>query len=309
MELLILSATSPINEGDAGVVTCYVDIATGLDTNVGTVSSPMKTIRGALLKYDFGPAPKLLLKVKAGVYGIFDHFGETNPSNTTLSCVTWGAGQVICTNEYTVSWTLESGSTWYCSSAGQAYADYSSSVWDGQYPDTWGEYGYMKKVNDLATCNSTANSYFVDQPTARVYVHTTDGRQPDVNTHVFNAWNSPGQYKSYGSIMQNLECYFEGFTFLGGASAFGLQQANDGLFTKAQFKDCTFKYTTGATINQLGYLEVAFDSCLVSSSYNDGISYQAYGASLPPSGLEINCESRMCGLPMTSTSNQAFYDA
>jgi hypothetical protein len=297
---------SPIAEGDEGVKTVYVDIATGVDTNPGTEALPYKSINGALLANSYTVTLKLLMKVKPGTYGVADNFNEKVPEQYSFSCVPWGEGTVICSNEIPDRvWTLSSGSTWYCDVAGFGYAEYGSTVWDGKSPNQWGDYIGLAKVADLATCNSTAGSYFVDTALFRVYVHTLDGRQPDANIHVFQAWNAPGQFSSHGSLVQNLECYFEGFAFLGGQASFNLQQQNAGVHTTAQFKNCQFKYASGSGVFYvLGAINVALEDCIGSSGYSDIFTYQSYGANAPPTALEVNVEARMSGVPMAGTANQ-----
>lgn len=298
--------TSSINEGDPGVKTVYVDIATGVDSNPGTEALPYKSVYGATLANGYSITPKLLIKIKAGTYGVHENLNDINPENPNFSCVPWGTGDIIFSNEVPDRvWTLVSGAMWSCPVGGFSYAENGATVWDGAFPDAWGDYGVMDPVADAATCEATPGTYFVNTPGVSVYVHTQDGRQPDSDIHVFQAWNAPGQYLNYAVLVVDLFAYFEGITFLGGNVAFSVIQNSSGVRTQIQFKDCTFKYTKGsASMYVLGPIDVALDSCVCSNSYQDNISYQQYGSLPPPTGLEIGVESRMCGVTDTGTTDQ-----
>ena len=298
--------TSSINEGDPGVTTVYVDVVTGVDSNPGTEALPFKSVYGAVSVKDYTSAPKLIVKIKAGTYGVHENLNDKLPENLNLSCVPWGTGDIIFSNEIPDRvWTLVSGAMWSCPVGGFSFAEYGSTVWDDAFPDAWGDYSALTPVNDAVTCEATPGSYFVDTPGVSVYVHTQDGRQPDSDIHVFQAWNAPGQYGSYGSLVFDLFGYFEGITFLGGQFAFGVTQSNSGVRTQIQFKDCTFKYARGSgSAYVLGPVDGAFDSCVCSSNHQDNITYQAYGSLPPPTGLEVGVESRMSGVINTGTSDQ-----
>lgn len=299
------SASTSLVEGGPGVTTYYVDKATGLDTNPGTSALPYKTIYKALLN-NRGVAPKMLLKVNGGTYYLTENFHNSNPEAVEFACVSWDGNPVICSDEIPgLTWTLDASNTYYASVAGYGYANYASSVWDGSIPDAWGDHVALIPSASIAACKAVAGTYYTDTASSRVYVHTSDGRAPDANIHVFEAWGGPGQYIDFPGAPANGICYFENIHFRGGAGTFIVKQTSATYTTIAQFKNCTFKYATGTqSVNCLGNVDIAFENCTASANHGDNFSYGDYGGGPAPRALEIGCESRMCGAIMTGTANQ-----
>lgn len=298
----------PLTEGAPGVSTYYIDKATGNDSNPGTASQPFKTFYKAAT-IGRSEAPNMLLKVKGGTYLQAENLGSFQNQALKLAVVPWDGAPIICTNEIPMtgaSWTLDTGATYYASLAGYHYAEYNSTVWDGAFPDAWGDHKPLLPAATLADCRATAGTFFLDDPSAtRIYVHTQDGRAPDANIHVFEANGAPGAFVDFAGSPASTELYVEGITFLGGAAAFYTQQKDNVNVTKAIFKNCTMKYSKGNYCSYVsGNVLVAHINCVVAKSYGDCISYEAY-AGPSPVGLEINCEARGAGCTLTnSISNQ-----
>lgn len=297
-------------EGASGVTTYYVDKATGADTNPGTAAQPWKTMQKACT-VSRATAPSMLLKVKGGTYYLPENLNVFVPQATSFSVVSWDGNPVICSNENPnitpASWTLDSDSTYYASVSGYGYSEYRSSVWDAKVGDGFGDYLPLIPAASIAACKATANTYYTDTASLRVYVHCSDNRAPDADIHVFEAWGSPGQYKDYGGSPAVGACYFENIHFVGGAITFSLEQSHATNTTSAVFNGCSFKYG-GIAYPQLvkisGNVDVALYDCLVAESHADGFSYHSYGANPAPRGIEINCEARRCGTILTGTENQ-----
>jgi len=297
-----------LTEGGDGVTTYYVDKATGVDTNAGTSAAPFKTIFKAI-SIGRATTQKMLIKVKGGNYYLTENFNNKVPEAMYLSVISWDGQPVICTNEnpniVPASWTLDSDNTYWASVASYGYSEYRSSVWDGSVGDAFGDDVPLVPAASIVACKASAGTYYTDQASLRVYVHTLDNRAPDADIHVYEAWNTPGQYTDYPAAPQAGNCYFENIHFRGGASPFNLANTNATNKIIGVFYDCSFKY---GAINRLvqvqGYIDVALVDCLAAAGHADGFSYHAYGGNTPPTAIEIGCEARMCGAILTGTANQ-----
>lgn len=297
-------------EGASGVTTYYVDKATGVDTNPGTAIAPFKTIYKAVLA-SRATAPTMLIKVKGGTYYLTENFTNKIPEATNLSVIPWDDQPVICSNENPnitpASWTLDTDNTYYASVAGYGYSPNRSSVWDAKVGDGFGDYLPLVPVASIALVKTTANSYYTELATSRVYAHCSDNRAPDADIHVFEAWGTPGQYKNYAGSPANGRCYFENIHFRGGARSFALQNTHETNTFTSVFNGCTFKYGGVSVVASLqldGNGEIALVDCLVTESHTDGFSYHSYSTFPAPRAIEINCEARCCGSILTGTANQ-----
>lgn len=296
-------------EGAAGVTTYYVDKATGLDTNPGTALLPFQTLK-KVCQVSRATAPTILCKVKGGTYYIDENLG-TIANATNFSVIPWDDQPVICTTENPnitpASWTLDTDNTYYASVAGYGFSPNRSSVWDAKVGDAYGDYLPLVPVASVALVKATANTYYTELATERVWAHCSDNRAPDADIHVFEGFGSPGKYQDYAGSPANGRFYCESIHFRGGARNFTVQQTSATYTTTAVFNGCTFKYGGSGTAGAVqldGNSDIAIVNCLVAESHADGFTYHSYGSNPAPRALEISCEARRCGSILTGTANQ-----
>ena len=163
------------------------------------------------------------------------------------------------------------------------------------------EYGPLTLVADVATCDSTAGSYFWDAGLI-LYVHPFDGRAADSNVQPTTtsssgaAWANP----SVGAIL-----WMENIDFIGGATAFA-NTSNDASF-RTYRKNCTYQAsnTDGTTTTTAA---AGIDHYWQNGAYNtggDGLSQYGTTASSNdgPWKVEMNCRARRNGHDGSTANN------
>lgn len=285
-------------EGDPGVTTKYVDVATGSDANPGTSALPYKTAYPASII-----AGDVIIKVKGGVYSRANGLQDAIPNCTNLQMQSWDGNPVYLTNNCDLtgaSWALDTGTTYKATVPG--YTAYGPTVWDASDPDAYGDHKALLPAASLAACRATPGTFFGDSGTL-VYVNLHDGRVPDNDVIVYDAWGTPFGFVSTGGFTFERRLYVENFHFEGGGIPARVMAQSTYKIT-ADFKNCSFKYSRllGAFDVQ-GLVDVTTFNCVAAKSHLDGFSYLAYGAGLP-SAMEINCEARTCGMVAGSLANQ-----
>lgn len=263
----------------------YVNVTTGNNSNSGLSSgAAVKTIQKAIQLVAASGATTANIYIAAGFYDRNNHFrGETAAVNINFI----GQGDVIS------SATFEA-QTWSSVGSGAYKATRSTvhMVYDKAQTDSYGNATRLATAASSAACISTAGSWYTDG--VDVWVHTTDGREPDSN--VILCLNA-----THVNFAANNTWTFQGITFEGGRSAFDCAAA-PGASSQLVFDRCVFRYS--GSLNGLGVQSVAkvyANRCVAYNNVNDGFNY--HGTAADVKAMEIDCTAYNNGVSGDTSDN------
>lgn len=288
-----------LSEDDPTVFNQYVDIATGNDSNAGTQSAPLKSLRQALL--NAGTGARTAIYAKGGLYDYANSASAGNPAAAMVQLVSWDGNPVISSmHDAGLTWTLESGSTYQATFANQVI-----DVYDAANLTADGDYGLLTLAASLVLCRSTANSYFISGTT--VYVHTFNGRAPDASVRVYKA-TADGLHDHNGKWNNAGSLYLENIRFEGGRYAFyNDTNANPSTWQPNIYgRNCTFKYASaGSSPIVNGDVLAVWQQCTAALNSDDGFHYNPISGSNPATGIEIDCVGRYNGRGVSGACNNS----
>lgn len=283
--------SKPINDSAQGNVVVYVDPVSGNDSNAGTSALPYKSLSKALAT----AAVTLTIYAKPGLYDRTLSWAGVAPIAMNVQVVPWGVGSVVSSMHHAgLVWTLSAGSmyTTTITTAG--------TVFDATNLTADGDYTGLTLVGSSATCQATANSYYVSGTT--IYMRTFDSRTPDSSIRVYTTGTN-GTLNISTSSLSGHTSYLESIEFEGGSNGFYTTIASSSYSGTLYAKSCTFKYSgaRGTSIN--GQWLVVSQSCIAAHNFSDGFNYHSIFGSTGQKVLEIDCIGRWNGRNADGTNN------
>lgn len=180
------------------------------------------------------------------------------------------------------SWTDEGNGVW-----SNVITVDPPKIFDSRHVDSRGELEGFVRVNDLASVQSTQNSYYKDSVSNKLYIHTFDDLTPSINDVMIVTTDQ----HLHAAFAKHL--YFEGINFVTGVFQ---NRADAELHV---YKDCKFTNSSidGYTGN-IGDLKVFFDNCIATKNFADGFNYKDN-----INAIELNCISNYNGLDKNDSIN------
>lgn len=264
-----------------GGKTYYVDMVNGVSSNDGlTLKTAFKSISTALSKED---AETIMLK--GGWYNKDQH---PNPvKNIKIKAIE--GEEVIFGADSPVVWEQYNGATY------KATRSLTIGVWDISNKNNVGEFIKMDKKNNVDEVITSSNSWYFDNLTNEVYVHTFDNRLPDSDIKVTPNVQPFAITSGCSVYLEGIKCYFGAGTTL---------QANStSVYPNFYAKNCEFSYSDNANgLIANGVKLVILKGCESSHNYKDGFSYHE---SYKVNGefIEINCIGRDNGRDNAGNNN------
>ncbi len=265
----------------------YVDVATGNDSNAGTLAAPLKTISAAIAKAD-----AVVVYIKPGTYAYPTGYFNGDLPARSMAFRRWPgeSGSVVW------GW-VDTGLTWaqdetytHCYKTTRSMV---SLVVDRLTTDAAGDLVVLTNVADVATCESTAGSWVAVGST--LYVHRADEAAVTGDNTWVCMWTP--QVKGTGGYTW----YFEHIDFVGVGLKLSTGVAGD--HPLMVVNDCSIKYGAENGIYVTAGTLYLVDSVIAKMS-PDGVNYNASGAYLPY-GLELGCAMRACGVWAKAATAQA----
>ncbi|MER8762903.1 hypothetical protein [Mesorhizobium sp. M0968] len=285
---------------DPDVASIYVDIATGSDINIGSSTSPLKSINAALARCLAGS--KVIIYVKGGLYDFDNCWKSVAPASSTIAVVSWDGVPVISSmHDASLVWSLDSGTTYVATFAGRVV-----NSWDAKTANLTadGDYGRLTLAASLAACQATPGTYFITGTS--IYVNPVDGRSlvadPDLRIYKKHATTTAND--TNGNFQtRNGTIYLEGIYFEGGLSPFFNRLDDPAYKMNVYARDCTFKYGGTDNFDINGDTYCVLQRCIAAWSAQDGFNYHAIFGSLAPQVIEVDCIGRHNGTDTAGTNN------
>ncbi|MER8765813.1 hypothetical protein [Mesorhizobium sp. M0968] len=295
-----LKLASVLSPHDPDVIKIYVDIATGSDINVGSSTSPLKSINAAMARCLAGS--KAIVYVKGGLYDFDNCWKSVAPASSTIAVVSWDGVPVISSmHDAGLVWAPDAGTTYVATFAGRVV-----NVWDAKTANLTadGDYGRLPIAASQAACEATPGSYFIAGTS--IYVNAADGRSlvGDTDLRIYKkhasttANDTNGNYQVLGGTI-----YLQGIHFEGGLSPF-FNRLSDPAFKQNVYpRDCTFKYGGTDNFDINGDTLCILQNCISAWSAQDGNNYHAIFGSAAPQVIEVGCVGRWNGTDTAGTNN------
>jgi hypothetical protein len=240
-----------------------------------------------LTPYMTNPTP-IVINVAEGVYNKTEGF-----NNTAIGCaaVIQGiGGDVIISAEDSLTWTLTSGqtNTYEAAETTQVYR-----VFDSKTIDSNGDYTEYTKKTSIAEVEATPGSWY--WASNKLYVHTTDHREPDTDIHGYLAIK---QIESANNLyLENIEVHGGGSS---STTSYGpVCHSSTNLIYEVYMKNCKVKYSVADNkgifcSKSHGFMENVEAACNDSDGYNYHNTTQV---------LELNCVGRDNGVVGDASDN------
>ena len=287
-----LSLASELATYDPQVSVVYVDVATGSDSNPGTATAPLQKLCTAIARCIGGKAKIIAM---GGEYVRGDGFNQAGIANIDhLEVVSWDGEKVISSCHETLTWALDTGTTYSAT-----YSDFFYSAFDAATVDANGDYLRLADAGTLVACRATSGSYYKTGST--IYVNL--GRAVDTDVRIYTGPGASGTGNFY-YLKTGGTVYLEDVELHGGFwGAYILAQTAGDIIT-FKHRRCKFNYCLSVGLfNQGKILSIGQESA---ANYNteDGFSYHYYSAPLGvPYGIEVDCTARSNGWNATGTNN------
>lgn len=238
--------------------------------------------------------------------GLYDRNTSWNPFNTDYPTQDFniiGASTTFLTSDQDLTMVADTGTTYKSNAARTSVG----SIYDTTVTDLNGTYERLTLAADLATCRSTAGSYFVDGSDI-VYIHTSDQRDLTANSgstesngiRVFLSVEGP-------TIQNNITGYVENLRMQGNTVSTykaGINNA-EGSPDAVIAKDCEFSYSlTSNGFSSVNAPLVVVQDCVSRDCSDDGFNYHDYiGVGMV--AYEVNCEAYGAGTSGNTSSNSS----
>lgn len=287
-----LSLASELATYDPQVSVVYVDVATGSDSNPGTATAPLQKLCTAIARCIGGKAKIIAM---GGEYVRGDGFNQAGIANIDhLEVVSWDGEKVISSCHETLTWALDTGTTYSAT-----YSDFFYSAFDAATVDANGDYLRLSDAVTLVACRATSGTYYKTGST--IYVNL--GRAVDTDVRIYTGPGASGTGNFY-YLKTGGTVYLEDVELHGGFwGAYILAQTAGDIIT-FKHRRCGFRYCLSVGLfNQGKILSIGQESA---ANYNteDGFSYHYYSAPLGvPYGIEVDCTARSNGWNATGTNN------
>ena len=287
-----LSLGSRLSIYDPHVSVVYVDVAAGNDANPGTSALPIKKLSTALARCVGG---KVKIMAKGGTYNNSDGFNQTVVTGIDqLEVVSWDGAKIISSCHETITWTLDTGTTYSGTFTNAFY-----SAFDAATVDANGDYLRLTEAASQVACRATSGSYY--KTGATIYVNL--GRAVDASVRIYTGVGGSGTgnfyYKKVGGSV-----YLEDVELHGGYYGGYILADTAGSLSYFRHRRCAFKYAlTNGMATQGRILAVGQESA---AAYNteDGFVYHYYSTPLGiPLCIEVDCIARSNGWNAIGTNN------
>ena len=287
-----LSLGSQLSIYDPHVSVVYVDVSTGNDANPGTAASPIKKLSTALTRCIGG---KVKIMANGGTYNNTNGFNQTVVTDIDqLEVVSWDGNPVISTCYETISWTLDTGTTYSGTHTNVFY-----SAFDAATVDANGDYLRLTDAGSLAACRTTTGSYYKTGTT--VYINL--GRVPDSDVRIYTGVGGSGTgnfyYKKVGGSV-----YLEDVEVHGGYYGAYLLAETAGNLSYFRHRRCAFKYALTNGLSTQGRILAVGQESAAAYNTEDGFVYHYYSTPLGiPLCIEVDCTARSNGWNAIGTNN------
>lgn len=292
-------------------VTYYVDPVSGLDANDGlTTGSPKQNFSSAITAANTaGLSAKFLLK--PGVYRFVRGWNNT-ALNVSAIIEPWATDPtdpnnvvklVSRSSAAALTWTADTGETYTRSSI----TSDPVHIVDLSFKDIYGSFLRYSKASDLANCRATRGTWWRDNATSILYVHSADGRNlvGDVNIDQ----PSTADQGQWTPSTNNAVLWMQNIAFFGGGSACILLKPATGVSATAYAKNCIFECSASgngwgaAAINANSNIDTYLFGCIASWNTSDGFNYHANGTNATGHFVEINCITGPNGYDTSGINN------
>jgi hypothetical protein len=271
----------------------YVDVATGSDSNAGTEASPFKSIYQAVHNRN----ADILVYVAPGIYEGNDSWrgalAGTNFNERNVVVRRWGSsGKIVSRFNLTgLTWTLHAGTTWKATTSGIT----GSRVIDLTELDANGNAVVLQNRSSVALVEANAgSSHYASN---EIYVHTHDGREPDVNVKVGTSLVN-GQFRGKTLWVEHIDFELGQFAFS--------SQTFAAFEQRLYLHNCKFLYGLQAAggCQFDNAVEAISYQCEASNNEVDGFKYLSTGGVYKVNYSEIDCAGYNNGLKgVTNVAN------
>lgn len=227
-------------------------------------SSPSALSTGAGTQNDPKRLTELLKDNTIGV--IYLATGDYNdrwvsPVNRNLSIVCVMGKAYINRFETSITWANQGNNVWLA----QGQTATIGMVQDFSVLDSYGNPKKMELRNSQAEVQANANSFFLGNNGAAVYVRTFDSRVPDTNIKL-----TKKGVNGQAVVNNNRTLYFKNIVFNSGNDAFLLTGNSTGT---AIFNSCSFRFGMGNSFSSLNNTNQLLFNCQAFYSRKDGFNY------------------------------------
>lgn len=267
----------------AATASLYVSPTGNDTTGNGSEALPFRTIKKGLSSAALLADAAVNIFVATGTYDRNQHWNGT-ACDKHLNVIAVGGPVISSTRFEALSWTLHATGVY------KATRSTVATVWDDAFIDGDGVAQKLVKKALLADCVSTPTTWHTDGTT--LYVHTTDGREPDSNVLVMaSVANAVFAY--------NKTWYIEGITFEGGSgNPFGCTSSTIDAAAQLIFNGGTARYSAD-TFNGYAISGVPLsilNDCDAYGNDADGFNYHVGSNAIDPKVMEIACRGFKNGL-------------
>lgn len=282
---LDIEAKAPQGAG----VAYYVDPVNGSDAAAGTTrGTALQSIATALGKADID-----IMYLVPGLFLRNRTWGATTIARNLSVYVLDGGRAILSRAMNGLSWSNHSGDAW------KATTSAVEAVYDATNRDANGDYLVLTEESSVANVVSNPGTWILDG--GELYVHTTDGREPDsdVDLRVFRTDNYAGNF------LADKILYCENVSFEGGNTAcFRIRNDSASGVCKGYFKNCSFKYGTRNSngLEGQGMTELFLVDCISAVNVADGFNYDLLNG-VESKIIELRCIGRSNGTASDTNVN------
>lgn len=227
------------------------------------------------------------INMTAGLYDNSTAWDTTNFPTEDVNII--GATDTFLTSDQDITMVADSGTT-YKSNAGQSNV---GSIFDTTVTDANGGYEKLTLAADVASCRSTAGTYFVDGPNI-VYIHTSDSRDLTANSGSTEANGIRIFLSVFGpTVMANISAYTENVRMQGFTNRTYWAGRDTEAYTPDAIyaKDCEFSYSqVSSNILVTNAQTAIIQGCVARQGFGDGFGYHDF-ANVGMAVYEVDCEA------------------
>lgn len=312
-------STFYVNSG-TGITIDGLTFGAGVDTNVGSLAAPVKSISKAVSLGNATSAPFMVMVAQ----------GSYSRANNPWNGATWGGGNTFPAQDMALIAVGRCISGSFDNISGARDGTYTNCskfsvgnverVVDVLNTNMFGNYSDLVNVSSVALCNTTPNSWYTDG-SANLYVNRADQAiATNTNTRVFRPSTRNMPLNANTNIYIGGYSAGDGFDFEGGGNAgpFETDFSVTGVGTTDHVcvvENCTSRYAGGIVATTLKSWAVdswrglvIFNNCSGGASYTDGFNAHNTLSAAHVYMLTINCSSYDMGRFNASCNGWTIHD-